>query len=913
MNIDEFDAPGLSEELLSTLKSWGISHFTDIQKLSLDAGVAVGSSLIVCSPTSSGKTLVGEIAIFSALQRGHKCLYLVSHKALADQKYVDFEKRIGESSSSPIASVGLSTGDRDEGEVSPQLLISTYEKALALLLSGQLDIGSLVVVADELQIIGEENRGPNIETLCAIFRQQDLSQFIALTATIGNANELADWLRCKLVESHVRDVELHQEIWFENNGYSLRFGQEQGTPCHIGQNLPADAVSAARQLVGMGRGPVLVFTESRREASDMATQYCQSSARTADGVVLAEQLELFSEPTESSEQLQQSAQKRVAFHTADLTAQERQVIENGFDASSFDVCFATTTLAAGVNFPFKSVVFPKLTYQWGARDGQMIARSDYRNMSGRAGRLGLHPEGFAVLLPKNQRELTHANTLILPENDHISSNLVQLSMRRAVLAMVSFGVVNARNSLTEFFQHSFYWHQIEERNPRKLEDVVASAVNATDWLVDKKLLEEDFGLLMPTPVGKTVAQTGLLPATAVNFLDLLAENAGNLDADFESYIPGLVHSICNCEEFKGRHPSRFLPYPSGRRPVNSHGFLRAHPLLGPLDRTDDQTNQCAHALILFSRGEIERAIRFQTNIPSGQLHRLATDVAWVVDGLRKIASVPELNYPQTLTNKLSMLARQIQWGVPAEALDILRVAQRESVPGFGRQRAAALLAQGIQTFDQLLSAGTDILSTAIGNQRRISALLTAVAGSLGFGSDRYKQVHVELARKLGFAELVEACALNLGTEYENSIEKLLQIENRWKVTVVDDGKQQNVPDLMISLSGRSMLIECKTTTKKPPLIKKEEAFAVLQKAIDYDKNIHRVTLGKPKFDEHSKKKVQGASDVSIVEHDIFVEGILRLHAKQISPEEFFDWLIEPGLVEIERLGGKASYELLQQG
>jgi helicase len=85
MLVSEFDAPGLTDLLKIRLHGWGTQEFTDIQQLALRAEVATGKGLVVCAPTSSGKTLVGEIAIFSAIQRGSKCLYLVSHKALADQ------------------------------------------------------------------------------------------------------------------------------------------------------------------------------------------------------------------------------------------------------------------------------------------------------------------------------------------------------------------------------------------------------------------------------------------------------------------------------------------------------------------------------------------------------------------------------------------------------------------------------------------------------------------------------------------------------------------------------------------------------------------------------------------------------------------------------------------------------------
>jgi helicase len=173
-------------------------------------------------------------------------------------------------------------------------------------------------------------------------------------------------------------------------------------------------------------------------------------------------------------------------------------------------------------------------------------------------------------------------------------------------------------------------------------------------------------------------------------------------------------------------------------------------------------------------------------------------------------------------------------------------------------------------------------------------------------------VHAELAAKLGVGELVDRCAKALGNDYEAAVKSLLGIEQRWTTTVIDDGKRQNVPDLLLSLGSRSALIECKTTTKNPPLIKKEEAFAVLQKAVDFDKSIHRVTLGKPGFDEHSKKKVQAAKDISLVEHDMFVEAMLRVVAGKISPTEFFNWMTAPGVAELDRLGGPATYEILRE-
>lgn len=165
------------------LAAQGVENFTRIQALSIEQGICDRQSMVVCAPTSSGKTLVGELALLSAVRQGARGVYLVSHKALADQKYEDFSAKYGVLGRDPIARIAIATGDRDEGDVDPNILVATYEKAMALILAGALSVGETTIVADELQIIGEDGRGPAIEVLCAAIKQRGPKQLIALTAT----------------------------------------------------------------------------------------------------------------------------------------------------------------------------------------------------------------------------------------------------------------------------------------------------------------------------------------------------------------------------------------------------------------------------------------------------------------------------------------------------------------------------------------------------------------------------------------------------------------------------------------------------------------------------------------------------------------------------------------------------------
>lgn len=908
MEVSDIKALGVDKHLIEKLYSWGIKTLTKIQALAIEAGVANGQSMIISAPTSSGKTLIGEIAVFSALSQGMRALYLVSHKALADQKYKDFLGRFGETAIRPITAISLNTGDRTEGDIDAQLVIATYEKALGLFVSGQIKVDNTLVVADELQIIGESGRGPDIEALCTAFRQHGIRHFVALTATVENSEDIAGWMECSLVSSSHRDIPLHQEIWFEGNSHEVTFGNDVGRDKG---GLPVrlyDINATLNHLLGLGLGPVLVFTETRKETSRLAESFRQNRPRVGDGLSIAEQLDLFSEPTESSEQLKESAERRVAFHSADLSPNERQVIEDAISQSKFDVCFATSTLAAGVNFPFRTIIFSKLTYQYGDRAGTQISRSDYRNMSGRAGRLGMHPEGHVVLLPKNRVELAHANNLVLPDNDRLNSQLVNLSLRKSILTFVASNLVSSFEELLKFFQNTLYWYQTLNRNPEKLNALTQESQVAIDWLSTNGMLEIRDSTLLITPLGRCTALSGLLPSSAVQFATILRNHQKQLASSFDKESASLIYAACASDEFCSEHPSRFLPYP-GQARADSMGFWSSKKLLVSFDKNNHRLAQCAHAISLFSTGLAERKIAYASGVTSGNLHRLAIDVAWVLDGMQKLSSVQDIGCPQTLSNQIGLLARQVRWGAPVEVLDVLRIADRHLVPGFGRQRAMALLEQGIATVHDVLSVAKDKLTQLLRSDKRTDALLDAMMKVDGANSSRLSSAHIRFGKQLGIEGLLDICNTKLGAEYESAIISLLGQEGSWNVSAVDSGGRQNVPDILIELGDIQVLVECKTCTKSPALIKKEEAWAILQKAADFSPEMRRVTLGKPGFDETSKKKAAASYDITLVEHEIFIEGMLRVISGSISPKDFLVWLGTPGLAEMQRLTGNPTYNL----
>lgn len=901
MEIENISGPGFDSWFMDRLRRQGISTATSVQKLAIETGICANESMLICAPTSSGKTLVAELAMLATFRAAGKAIYLVSHKALADQKYEEFTFKYGRNGNDPIASVAISTGDRDEGDADPYILVTTYEKAIALVMSGAVNVSETTIIADELQIIGEDKRGPEIEVLCAALIQRKPKKFVALTATIGNGNDIAAWLNCKIIQTYNRDISLIQEIWYDSKIYATEFGQETGSEIHV-PNLPTDTISAVEFLLLQNKGPILVFTETRREAMDLADKFSARRTKTPAGYKMAEQFELFSEATEFSEKLKSSTETKVAFHTADLTSSERLVIEQGLVARDFDVCFATPTLAAGVNFPFRTVVFDRIIRRF--IPPPELPRGAYRNMSGRAGRLGMHDNGYSIIIPRDRIELSHAQTLIQPENDPLNSKLSTLSIRKIVLILISSGYQSTENRIKEFLESTLFWHQVRDRNPKKIEDLLIKIIEAISWLEENQLVHRDQDKLYPTELGAAAARTGLLPTTVIQVASALSQNKDVLAADFDSHEIGLIHLTAMSDEFSSDSGQRFLPNVANNIPSHeADGLIRSCTLLVRPDFTSffKKNNQAVLASFLFMSGEAERRIAPRTGIPSGQIHRMASDISWVIDGMQKIAAVKSVGCSQVVMNKLSLLSRKISFGAPTEIIDVIKVAQKGRVPGFGRQRALSLLKARIVTQEDILNTAPDILEKLLSSKERATSLLQAIENQPTNPYEKSQRRHIRVATSIGIQNIIEQCYLALGNDYEDAIERLLRESTPWEITKLDDGKRQGVPDFMITNSGNTLVLECKTCTKKPPHINKEEAFAVLIKAADI-KDAHKITLGKPGFETFAEGKACASTELTLLRHSDLIEAVLLIRLGVVTHEDAFQWLLEPGVAEIERLG-----------
>ena len=193
-----------------------ITKLRPAQEKSIKKGLLKGENLLVCTPTASGKTLIAELAALKSIIEGKgKAVYIVPLKALASEKYNDFKRKYNK-----IAKIALSIGNIDSADpflADYDLIITTSEKLDSLIRHHAPWLASIAtIIIDEIHLLNDAERGPTLEILITILKQllKDV-QIIGLSATIGNAEELAEWLQADLIVDGWRPVKLHKGIYYD--------------------------------------------------------------------------------------------------------------------------------------------------------------------------------------------------------------------------------------------------------------------------------------------------------------------------------------------------------------------------------------------------------------------------------------------------------------------------------------------------------------------------------------------------------------------------------------------------------------------------------------------------------------------------------------------------------------------------
>lgn len=444
--------PGADPRLKSVFARIGVPEETPFipDPFQIEAVAAVQETdCLVTAPTGAGKTWIAEQAIRLLLARGGRAWYACPLKALSNAKFKEFGDLFGS------ANVGILTGDRREQPDAP-VVVGTTE-----ILRNQLydamhtgaELDTDFVVLDEAHFLGDFERGVVWEEIMIYLPAR--IPLLLLSATIGNAGEIAEWLSairrrtCRLVQEEQRPVPLYP-LYFAPSGTLLplvsptakgksrldktvnELIKQKSTPS-LG---PAWGLPPFGDMLHVLRTydllPAIFFLKSRADCGGALNRCMRNRIRDP------ERREALERRTDEllavSPHLQQHKQiwhlKNLgigAHHSGQLPAW-KLLLETLMTEGLLDAVFATSTVAAGVNFPARTILFLN-SDRFNGQTFAPLTPTEFHQMTGRAGRRGKDNIGFAIAVPSRFMDARLAARLVgAPASDVASQIRINFSM-----------------------------------------------------------------------------------------------------------------------------------------------------------------------------------------------------------------------------------------------------------------------------------------------------------------------------------------------------------------------------------------------------------------------------------------------------------------------------------------------------
>jgi helicase len=736
-DLAAFDMPA------PVLAEWASRFTGGLNSLQLEAvnefRILDGASLLVVAPTSSGKTFIGELAAVRAVLESRKAVFLFPYRALVNEKFDEFSRLYGDRLGMRVVRC---TGDYTDQ--TPLLLrgkydiaLLTYEMFLNLTATNPAMLHSIgLVVVDEAQFITDPGRGIVVELLLTSLlsaRERGVCpQLIALSAVIGDVNGFDEWLGYRRLLTNRRPVPLVEGVLDRTGTFQYRDpdGQE-----HTAQLLPPGSVRVrrdkagaqdvivplARQLLGQGE-KILVFRNQRGKARGCATYLAAdlglASAHEAVAALPGHDL------SSDSASLRKCLQGGTAFHSTDLTREEREVVEREFrrPAGPVRVLAATTTVAAGINTPADTVILAEQEFV--GEDGRIFTVAEYKNMAGRAGRLGLRPQGRSVILAQTplQRQqlferyvcgtLDPLRSSFDPE--HLDTWLVRL------LAQVERV---PRRLAVGLLASSFGGFLAGKRSPGWRAQMEQALEELLGRMIGLGLVEEEREFVRLTLLGRACGNSALTFDSALRLVELLR------GIDHQQLTPLRLLALLQVlpESDNGYTPlmrrgtkETVWPGEAGRR--YGHDTVR---LLQRFVRDQfEYLARCKRVALLWDWMAgvpielIEQrytANPYQGRIGHGDVRRFADATRFHLRSAHQIAAVMYIERAGT-EEEVERLLRQLEFGIPAELLDLLALPLLLT-----RGEYLALGAAEVRSPSQVWGLSLDRLTELVG-ARRATAL-----------------------------------------------------------------------------------------------------------------------------------------------------------------------------------------------
>lgn len=675
------------ESIFSILES-KIEDFLPVQEEAIKKGLFERKSMIISSPTASGKTLIAELAVLNNFFSGKKSVYVAPMRALISEKFDDFKRDY------PFVKSALSMGDLTEYDSSLEkydvIFVST-EKLDSLLRFSKnyvMDIGCIVY--DEIHVLGDPKRGPTLEFLVTLNKRINPgAQIIGLSATIINADKIAGWLGCELVESRFRPVKLLKKVYLDGeliNGDRVEVPNTMDSPL---DNVLSYLLSRRRQALVFSETKKLTVTHAGRAAQFVNMALTEEDKEKLYKVA-DEILHVLDSPTSQCETLAEMVRKGVAFHHSGLLNRQRRLIEENFKSGLLKFIFATPTLAMGVNLPANTVVISSI-YRFNEYRREPLRALEIEQMTGRAGRPKYDREGTAIIMSKSEAEYDFIKDKYIDGDTEpiVSGFNNDSAVRRYVLDLLCTGLYPSKGAVKDFFDYLFASEQ-----GLNLESMVEEAV---DFFEDNDFVEESGGSLVATATGRLINSLYLDPYTGLLFMDFVRKTSGGKSRPFDVF-----HVVFCSNEFSSLRVGKgeFEKYEE----ESYSSRLSADQNLVDYEKYIASI-KFAHILDDWVDEKSEKYIEDEYRILPGEFNAILETIKWLLHALKELSRLSGGK-----TTEMIRLEKRVRYGIREELIPFV------SIPDIGRVRSRRIYDSGIKSVAELKEKKEETLRRMLGNR-----------------------------------------------------------------------------------------------------------------------------------------------------------------------------------------------------
>ena len=684
----------ISNEIIESLAGRGFNAFTPPQELAIAAGLLDGNNIIVAAPTASGKTLIGELAAMrSILMEGKKAVYIAPMRALVTEKFEELKLAY------PYLKSAISMGDLDSGDQwlsEYDMLFVSTEKMDSLIRHGAGWLSSVgCVIFDEVHMMGDLSRGPTLELLITKLMMITDAQIIALSATIGNSDELAEWLGAKLVISDFRPVKLMKGI--VSDGIAHYYDEGKETKVSLSGSSQIPEIRVLQDTLKMKK-QMLAFYSTKRNAEAGAVKLSQNTERALSqeeksklDKIGGNILNVLEKPTAQCIKLSDLVKKGIAFHHSGLLNAQRNYIENAFKDNLIKAICATTTLGLGVNLPAHTVLVRDISRHNGI-NSERLGANEIMQLFGRAGRPRYDTEGRALLTAPSHYSVDELyNRYIKAGPEPIDSGLgVAPVLRMHVLSFIAEGFLGNEREIMEFLSKTFYGYQYGSN--AHIKNVVSSVLrDLVDW---DFIIRSDSGY-DATKLGKRVSELYIDPMSAKWILDSLSYADDALST---------LYMVSNTVEMR--------PYVKPTEEAEAE-FVRYKTMSSAIYENEsmdygyyDPVSAFSTALMLgeWINEADENSIVKKYRTTPGVLYIKLSNADWLIYSAIEIAKIMHKSIHRLVDTRV-----RIRYGIKEELLDLVRLEQ------IGRVRARRLYGNGIKSV-QDIRANVEIVRSVLGSE-----------------------------------------------------------------------------------------------------------------------------------------------------------------------------------------------------